>query len=241
MIIGMDVQPAGIKDSLEYSLHYGELCLRVARLFKSDNYETMEKCAEIIAYFLLTEYDDVEDVNVRIRKTSSRIEEKTSEISVEIHRMKNRVFISLCDYSGDDKYINQMNSKIEYNENLEIINSSHIIDSIDEDDGREFKCQVIELLSILKPVEFNTYLLKSKEELGLEDSDNSDLKADILFFNDLIYKRENLIIPNPYVEERMHILEGITDIAPFYIHPVLNRQIRHLKNLLELEMNLLSE
>ncbi len=54
------------------------------------------------------------------------------------------------------------------------------------------------------------------------------LDVDILLYDDIVLYEENLIIPHPYMHVRDFVLEPLSEIAPFYIHPVCRKNIREL-------------
>jgi len=54
------------------------------------------------------------------------------------------------------------------------------------------------------------------------------IDIDILFFNNSIIRDERLTIPHPEIQYRRFALAPLEEIAPFYIHPVLNRTVREL-------------
>jgi 2-amino-4-hydroxy-6-hydroxymethyldihydropteridine diphosphokinase len=54
------------------------------------------------------------------------------------------------------------------------------------------------------------------------------IDLDILFFDDLILHTEQLIVPHPFVQERMFVLKPLSEIAPDFIHPKLGKTIRTL-------------
>jgi 2-amino-4-hydroxy-6-hydroxymethyldihydropteridine diphosphokinase len=55
-----------------------------------------------------------------------------------------------------------------------------------------------------------------------------EIDIDILFYNDLIYKDEELEIPHPRLQERDFVLQPFADINPDFPHPVLKKTIREL-------------
>jgi 2-amino-4-hydroxy-6-hydroxymethyldihydropteridine diphosphokinase len=54
------------------------------------------------------------------------------------------------------------------------------------------------------------------------------IDIDILFFNNSIIHEPGLTIPHPEVQHRRFALTPLDEIAPFLIHPVLQKTIRQL-------------
>ena len=51
-----------------------------------------------------------------------------------------------------------------------------------------------------------------------------------------VYKRQytdDLILPHPYIAERLFVLESLQELAPHFIHPTLKQPIRNLYNALK--------
>tara|TARA_B100000700_G_C14629695_1_gene662166 strand:- start:44 stop:556 length:513 start_codon:yes stop_codon:yes gene_type:complete len=56
------------------------------------------------------------------------------------------------------------------------------------------------------------------------------IDIDIIFYNNLIFNKIFLTIPHPRAHLRDFVLYPICDICPFYIHPILKKTIKELKN-----------
>jgi 2-amino-4-hydroxy-6-hydroxymethyldihydropteridine diphosphokinase len=54
------------------------------------------------------------------------------------------------------------------------------------------------------------------------------IDIDILFYGDEIINKEALAIPHPHLHERMFVLVPLNEIAPGFVHPVLNKPVREL-------------
>jgi len=56
------------------------------------------------------------------------------------------------------------------------------------------------------------------------------IDIDILFYNSEVIDEPGLHIPHPELHKRRFTLEPLAEIAPTFIHPVLNKTILQLKN-----------
>ena len=54
------------------------------------------------------------------------------------------------------------------------------------------------------------------------------IDIDILFFNSDVINTSELIIPHPFLHERRFILTPLAEIAPLYVHPLLQKTILEL-------------
>ena len=59
------------------------------------------------------------------------------------------------------------------------------------------------------------------------------IDLDLLFVEDQAIYTDELILPHPYIAERLFVLESLQEIAPHFIHPTLKQPIRNLYNALK--------
>lgn len=59
------------------------------------------------------------------------------------------------------------------------------------------------------------------------------LDLDIIFYDNIVIKSSELIIPHPKMHKRRFILKPICDIKPKFIHPVLKMDMQYLLNNLD--------
>ena len=60
-----------------------------------------------------------------------------------------------------------------------------------------------------------------------------EIDIDILFYNDMVYKNDNLSIPHPRLHERDFVLLPLIEINPELFHPILNKKVSDLKEFME--------
>ena len=61
------------------------------------------------------------------------------------------------------------------------------------------------------------------------------IDLDLLSYDRLIMNTPHLILPHPFLEKRRFVLEPMAEIAPDYVHPVLQKTMARLKDELSVE------
>ncbi|NQT90086.1 MAG: 2-amino-4-hydroxy-6-hydroxymethyldihydropteridine diphosphokinase [Candidatus Omnitrophica bacterium] len=72
-----------------------------------------------------------------------------------------------------------------------------------------------------------------KQDPGPEVKGSRSIDLDVMFYDDIIMKGNNLIIPHPRLHERLFALRPLSEIGPDLIHPVLKKSIKELLQDLE--------
>lgn len=104
------------------------------------------------------------------------------------------------------------------------------------DHPRNFYNQVIsiqtdknteDILRIAQGIEKDLGRIRSEHKAQAYEGRTMDI--DILLIDDLIINSEKLIVPHPHMHERNFVIIPLTEIAPQFIHPVLNKDIATLE------------
>jgi 2-amino-4-hydroxy-6-hydroxymethyldihydropteridine diphosphokinase len=95
----------------------------------------------------------------------------------------------------------------------------------------DFLNQVIEIATHLDATETLKEILSIEKNMGrIRTVKNAPriIDIDILFFNNEIINRSDLIVPHPEIPNRRFVLTPLNEIAPKMIHPLLNKTIEQL-------------
>jgi 2-amino-4-hydroxy-6-hydroxymethyldihydropteridine diphosphokinase len=98
-------------------------------------------------------------------------------------------------------------------------------------DQPDFLNQVIEVDTLLHPIPLLHKLKKIETEMGRETTFRNGpriIDLDILFYGQEVYEGENLQIPHPRLQDRAFVLVPLNDIAPDFVHPVLNQSVHEM-------------
>jgi len=100
--------------------------------------------------------------------------------------------------------------------------------------------QVIVLATDLSPQIILHRILNIEHKLGREREEkwgSRTIDIDILFYGDQIINEPGLHIPHQELQKRRFTLEPLAEIAPEWLHPILQKNILQLKSELIDELN----
>ena len=143
-------------------------------------------------------------------------------------------------YIGIGSNVGVQINKIDYavelindNSYCEIISVSSIYESapygmIDQED---FFNAVIKIKTLFEPKDLFLLLKSVENQVGRKVAAKwgpREIDLDILFYNDLIYSDEEIMIPHQDMLNRDFVLVPLNEIAPELIHPELNKKISEI-------------
>ena len=232
-ILSYDMTKAATDLDLTASVHYGELCQQWATWFQ----ETSEDLIETVAYKLVERtfeaYPLVQEIQLELKKPWAPVHLPLNTCSVTIHRRKQRAFIALGSNLGDKQANLQDAIEKMQTKGIRILKESSVMitepwGGVEQD---SFVNQVVEVETWLPAQVLLGTLLEIESEMGRIREVHWGprlIDLDLLFMEDEVIYTDNLILPHPYVAERLFVLESLQEIAPYFVHPVLNKPIRNL-------------
>ena len=99
------------------------------------------------------------------------------------------------------------------------------------EDQQNFLNTVLRGFTDLEPRELLQFTKAVQKEVGRIDRFRNgprEIDIDILFYDNVVYKDEELEIPHPRLQERDFVLQPFSDINPDFSHPVLKKTIKEL-------------
>lgn len=100
-------------------------------------------------------------------------------------------------------------------------------------DEPDYLNQVIQVETKMHAINVLDTILNIEKEMGRERIEKwgaRTIDIDILFYNAEIISMPDLKVPHPELHRRRFTLEPMAEIAPDFIHPVLNESMLELKS-----------
>lgn len=147
----------------------------------------------------------------------------------------NHVYLALGSNRGDRRNNLQNAIKLLVEKAGKIVCASSLYETQpwQMNDATQFLNQVVLLDTGLTAPDLIKVILGIEESMGRVRSNNTiyesrTIDIDILFFNNEILNSSLLTIPHPQITKRRFVLEPLSEIAPAYIHPQLNKSVSEL-------------
>ena len=234
MVLYTDTRVAGKQDELTLSTHYGEVCHLVTKWMQEHTCKLIETVAENVAREVLLAFPLVQAIDVEIRKPQAPIGLPFESVSVKIHRGWHRVFVALGSNMGDkENYLREAIQGLEEHTDIQVVKSAEWIvtqpyGGVEQD---EFVNGMVEIKTLLTPRELLDYLHELEQRAGRERKIHwgpRTLDLDIIFYDKWIVEEDDLIIPHADMENRDFVLKPMVELAPYFRHPVLQKNMTQL-------------
>ena len=233
-VLYTDVRRAGRSDQLAQSTDYGDVCCFITEWMENNNCNLLEAVAERLTQAVLLKYDLISGIDLEIRKPEAPIKQPFGCVSVRIHREWHRAYLSVGSNMGDKtQYIRDSVKALKEHPLINVRRVSDLIvtkpyGGVEQDD---FLNGVIETETLLTPHE----LLDALHEIEAAAERVRELRwgprtldLDIIFYDNLVYEDDALVIPHQDMENRRFVLEPMSMQAPDYRHPVLGKTVAQL-------------
>ncbi len=239
LILYSDTRKAGISDQLEKSIDYGKVCHFVTDFMKNNTYKLIEAVAENLAKNLLLTISSLREVEVTIRKPWAPIGLPISSAGVKISRKWHTAYIALGSNMGNRQgFLDMAADEIDADENCVLLK---IADSIETkpygmEDQEDFLNSCLEVQTLYLPDELLALcnrIEKKANRVRTVHWGPRTLDLDIIFYDDEVISKENLVIPHVEMHKRAFVLRPLAQIAPNKIHPLLHKRVSELLEELE--------
>lgn len=233
-VLTTNLRQAGLWDELSCSTDYGEVCHFINDYLRQHTFLLIEAAAEHLADAILLAFPLIRELTLEIRKPYAPIGLPLSYASVQIRRGWKKAYLGIGSNMGEkEKYLQDALKKIGEHEKIRRVRCSELITTapyggIEQDD---FLNGAVELETLFTPEELLAFLQELETEAGRERLIHwgpRTLDLDILFFQDYVSDDPDLTVPHPDMENRRFVLEPLSQLCPYYIHPVTGKSVKQM-------------
>ena len=234
VVLYTDTRKAGKTDGLEHSIHYGEAAWKIKEWMENNTFALIERAAEYVCENLLLEYPLLKKVTLKLEKPWAPVGLPLKTVGVEITRGWHEAYLSIGSNMGDKEgklrfAIEELGAVAD----TEVLAVSDFIvtEPYGYTDQDEFLNGCLKIKTLKTPYELLDFIHEIEHKAGRERKIHwgpRTLDLDILFYDKEIVEEEDLIIPHKEIEKRQFVLEPLVQIAPNFVHPLLNLSIEKL-------------
>lgn len=231
----VDMRKAGLTDALEDTINYDLICISLNEVFAQKCFDTIEAAAEYTVQKIMMQFNTVEAMELEVRKPHAPLTYVPEDISVTIYREWHDVYVSFGSNVGDAiGQINEAISKLEEPCAVRNIRRSELFVTkpygpVEQDD---FVNGCLEMETYMNPEELVIFFHEIEDYFERDRSVRwgpRPIDLDIVFFDDYVYNSKTLTIPHADMENRMFVLEPLSQLCAGRRHPVWGKTVAQLK------------
>lgn len=240
--LSCDFSKAVAHDGVEYTANYAEICKDIEYSFKREVFNLIETAADITASYIIQKHNNIiRKINLTVKKPWAPIGGMPLDhVSVSVERSWHTAYIGLGSNIGD--LFENLNSAIAELERITTSNMPYLIlekksgyiqtAPVSHIEQPDYLNCVVKIKTTMNPKELMNFLLSTEARLGRVREEKWGpriIDMDILAYDNLVTDDPHVILPHPLMHERMFVIEPFCEIAPMYVHPLLNKRIQDIK------------
>lgn len=241
IVLYTDTRNAGRDDCLDKTLNYAEICKKVQTFMREEKFLLIEAAAEHLAQMLLLSYSLLKEVKIIIKKPWAPVHISMKTVAVEIKRSWHTVYLGIGANLGEKE--KNIQSAINFFKEhplckLEKISSLVPTRPYGVKEQEDFLNGAFCIRTLLTPREILACIQEIEEGLQRVRTlrwGPRTIDVDILLYDDMICREEDLIIPHIEMHKRDFVLKPLCEIAPYVMQPVFQKTVWELWN--ELQKN----
>ncbi len=238
-ILYTNVRQAGGEDSLERTINYGTVCRFITDWMQENTCLLLEAVAERLSQALLLEYGPLAALELEIQKPHAPISLPFGNVSVKVRRGWHRAYIAVGSNLGNRKthILSGIQAlKVHPLIKLKKVSKMIVTEPYGGVEQEDFLNGALEIETLLEPEELLEVLHQVEDAEGRKRTlrwGPRTLDLDILFYDRICYESENLVIPHVDLENRVFVLKPMSEIAPYFRHPINHKTMMGLLKELE--------
>jgi dihydroneopterin aldolase/2-amino-4-hydroxy-6-hydroxymethyldihydropteridine diphosphokinase len=227
----VDIRSKKSIDDISDTADYGKIADLIETMMKNEVNALIETCAEHLAEEILLFDERISSVVVEVSKPEAPLSQSFETVSAVAERRWHDAYIGLGSNIGDSKEI--LEHALERLGNMrgcrvEKVSAFIRTAPYGVEDQPDFLNGAARIKTFLSPLKLLKCLNMIEKEAGRERRIHwgpRTLDLDILFYDNLITEENDLCIPHADMKNRTFVLEPLSEIAPYKMHPVYRKRV----------------
>lgn len=233
-VLYTDTRKSAKEDKKEAATSYGEVSIFIHDFISSHVYQLIETVAEKTAEAVLAEFPLLNGITLEVRKPEAPVELEFESISVKITRMWHTACLAVGSNVGNRPgHIQAAYDALNADAKCRVIKTSELVRTTAYGgvEQNEFFNGAFVMETLYTPEELLEKIHEIEKASGRERKQHwgpRTLDLDIIFYDDVIMYTDVLQIPHVDMQNRDFVLEPLSQIVPYKIHPLLGKTVIQL-------------
>ncbi|MBQ0043344.1 MAG: 2-amino-4-hydroxy-6-hydroxymethyldihydropteridine diphosphokinase [Lachnospiraceae bacterium] len=230
----VDNRYASVNDDLNKVINYAEVVSEITKEMQENTCKLIETVAENVAERVLVSFGLCRAIDVEIVKPDAPIDAQFESVAVKIHRKRHVAYLGIGSNLGNsDETIAEAVAKLGADCRISSVRTSSIITTkpYGVEEQPDFRNAAIEIETVYSPAQLLVRLHEIENEAGRVRTLHwgpRTLDLDILFYDHLVMKTDDLIIPHADLHNRDFVLGPMMELAPEYVHPIMKMSVSQM-------------
>lgn len=230
LTLELDLGLACETDNLEHAINYAKLSHELKVIFQRENYDLIERAAQVLCTYILEHYQVVQKVDLTLKKPWAPVLLELAYPAVRIVRERHIAYIAVGSNLGDKRaQIEQALAHINQSGHTKILTQSTLIETepVGYDAQDTFLNGVLKVSTTLTPKKLIEWLMTIEADLKRERLIKwgpRTIDLDVIYYDDLVTDDLDIVLPHPRMHERAFVLEPLAEIAPYAVHPLYKKR-----------------
>ncbi|MDO5411683.1 MAG: 2-amino-4-hydroxy-6-hydroxymethyldihydropteridine diphosphokinase [Lachnospiraceae bacterium] len=235
-VLETDIRRPGLSDTLENTIHYGEVSHEITRFLTENRFQLIEACAEQLAEHLLFTYPLIRRLTIEIKKPWAPVGLPLDTVSVRITRGWHTAFIALGSNMGDkDSHLLFGVEELKKVKQIQVEQVSSFIKTepygyTEQDVFLNGACKIRTTLTPEELLDVCQHIEAEAKRVRKIHWGPRTLDLDVLFYDQEIIATERLNVPHPDMANRDFVLKPMAELAPWWGHPITHKTMQQMLN-----------
>ncbi len=229
--ISTDFSIAAKEDDVDKTVSYSAVCKLIKSVFEKNCFNLLEKLAHTTASEILLKFPQADAVEITVKKPDAPMKGVFEYVGVKTTLCRHTAYLSLGSNLGDKQaYLDLAVEELKKDANIYDVTESRRYATTPYGGvaDNKFINSAVKISTLYSAEELLKVLHDIEEKGGRERTErwgNRTLDIDIIFFDDEVVSGTDLAVPHPDMQNRLFVLEPMSELCPNYLHPILKKRV----------------